>query len=37
MDITKTKWQLGYEPEYDYISSLEDYKSEMEQSRFEKL
>ena len=37
MDITKTKWQLGYEPKYDYIQSLKDYKKEMEMNRFAKL
>lgn len=37
MDITKTKWQLGYEPQYDYISFLMDYKEEMERNRFEKI
>lgn len=37
MDITKTRWQLGYEPKYDYYAFLKDYKWEMEQNRFEKV
>ena len=37
MDITKTKWQLGYEPQYDYLTFLQDYKQEMESNRFEKI
>lgn len=36
MDIENAKLQLGYEPKYDYISYLEDYKKEMELSRFNK-
>lgn len=28
---------LGYEPEYDYLSYLRDYKREMEQKRFDAL
>jgi len=34
MDITNIKEELGYEPEYDYIKYLEDYKKEMERNRF---
>jgi len=34
MDITNIKEDLGYEPQYDYISYLEDYKKEMELNRF---
>lgn len=34
MDIEKTKAELGYEPQYDYISYLEDYKKEMNSDRF---
>jgi UDP-glucose 4-epimerase len=30
MDITAAKKELGYEPKYDYISMLRDFKSEME-------
>ena len=30
MDISNIKEDLGYEPEYDYISYLEDYKKEMD-------
>lgn len=37
MDITKTRWQLGYEPKYDYLTFLRDYKKEMEQNRFIQL
>lgn len=36
MDIQNAKDDLGYEPEYDYISYLEDYKKEMELNRFVK-
>lgn len=36
MDITNAKEELGYEPEYDYIAYLEDYKKEMELNRFTK-
>lgn len=36
MDIQNAKTDLGYEPEYDYISYLEDYKKEMELNRFQK-
>ncbi len=37
MDIEDAKRDLGYEPEYDYISYLEDYKKEAKLNRFEKL
>ena len=36
MDIQNIKDELGYEPEYDYIAYLEDYKKEMELNRFVK-
>lgn len=36
MDIENIKEELGYEPKYDYISYLEDYKKEMELNRFTK-
>ena len=36
MDIENIKEELGYEPQYDYISYLEDYKKEMELNRFTK-
>lgn len=36
-DIAKTTRELGYEPLYDYVSLLEDYKKEMDQQRFRKL
>lgn len=34
MDISKTKQELGYEPEYGYIEYLRDMKKEMEEQRF---
>ncbi len=37
LDISKTIDQLGYEPQYDYITYLKDLKHEMEINRFEKL
>lgn len=37
MDIEPARRDLGYEPQYDYISYLEDYKREMEQNRFDGL
>ena len=37
MDVTKTRWQLGYEPRYDYLAFLQDYKKEMELNRFEAI
>ncbi len=36
MDIENAKKELGYEPKYDYISYLEDYKKEMKQNKFRK-
>ena len=36
MDIENAKRELGYEPKYDYISYLEDYKNEMKQNKFRK-
>ena len=36
-DITKTCEELGYEPQYDYRSYLEDYKKEMLANRFHGL
>lgn len=36
-DISKTKNELGYIPQYDYISSLRDMKQEMETNPFEKI
>lgn len=33
MDITPAKNELGYEPKYDYISMLKDFKVEMESRR----
>nr|BBE36397.1 NAD dependent epimerase/dehydratase family protein [Erysipelothrix rhusiopathiae] len=37
LDYSKTINDLGYEPKYDYISMLEDFKSEMTNNPFEKL
>lgn len=37
MDISKTVQELGYAPQYDYISYLEDMKLEMQLKRFDKL
>jgi len=36
-DISKTKEELGYKPNFDYISLLKDFKKEMDLNRFEKL
>lgn len=33
MDITPAREELGYEPQYDYISMLKDFKNEMEKDR----
>jgi UDP-glucose 4-epimerase len=35
MNIDKARKLLNYEPKYDYISYLEDYKKEMKLNRFE--
>lgn len=37
LDISKTIKDLGYKPEYDYVSSLLDFKKEMELKRFKKI
>lgn len=37
MDIDNARRDLGYEPKYDYISYLQDYKKEMEINRFDGL
>ncbi len=37
MDISNARTELGYEPQYDYISYLKDYRTEMEQRRFDSL
>lgn len=37
LDISKTVEQLGYAPQYDYLTYLRDLKYEMENNRFEKL
>lgn len=37
MNIDKARELLGYVPQYDYISYLEDYKKEMNSNRFEGL
>lgn len=36
MDIENAKKELGYEPKYNYIEYLKDYKKEMELNRFVK-
>ena len=36
MDITNIKEELGYEPQYNYMDYLKDYKKEMELQRFTK-
>lgn len=36
MDIENARIDLGYEPEYNYLKYLEDYKYEMERGRFVK-
>lgn len=36
-DIENARQELGYEPEYDYISMLEDMKKEMQGNRFAHL
>ena len=37
MDIENARKELGYEPEFDYISYLKDYKKEMKLNRFAEL
>lgn len=37
MDIENAKKDLGYEPQYNYVSYLEDFKMEMEINRFATL
>lgn len=37
MDIENAKQELGYQPKYNYISYLEDYKKEQEAQRFDDL
>jgi len=37
MDIEPARQDLGYEPQYDYIAYLKDYKKEMEENRFDGL
>jgi len=37
MDIENAKKELGYEPKYDYITYLKDFKEEMKLNRFEEL
>ena len=37
MDVENAKNDLGYSPQYDYISYLRDYKVEMEKKRFDRL
>ena len=37
MDIENARKELGYEPKYDYISFLKDFKREKELKRFKEL
>jgi UDP-glucose 4-epimerase len=37
LDIRKTVNDLGYNPQYDYLSWLKDFKEEERLNRFEKL
>ena len=37
MDISNAEEEIGYKPEYFYREYLEDYKREMNGSRFEGL
>lgn len=37
LDWSKTKIELGYEPEYDFIKMMEDFKIEMQEEPFAKL
>ena len=37
LDWSKTKAELGYEPEYDFIAMMKDFKSEMSLEPFKKL
>ena len=37
MDIENAKIELGYSPEFDYLSYLEDYKKERELNRFSEI
>lgn len=37
LDITKTLSELGYDPQYDYIDWLKDFKEEEKMDRFAKL
>lgn len=37
MDIENARKELGYEPKYDCLALLEDYKREMQIDRFKEL
>lgn len=37
LDITKTKTDLGYQPQYSYIDMLKDFKKEMLEEPFSEL
>lgn len=37
LDITKTVDEIGYEPQYDYVSWLKDFKEEEKINRFERI
>ena len=36
-DISKTVAELGYQPEWDYMRGLRDFKEEMQRGRFDRL
>ena len=37
MDISNAQSELGYEPQYNYIDYLKDFKKEMEIKKFDKI
>jgi UDP-glucose 4-epimerase len=37
LDWSKTKNELGYNPEYDYLTMLKDFKQEMDNEPYAKL
>jgi UDP-glucose 4-epimerase len=37
MDIQNARDELGYEPEYNYMAYLQDYKKEQQLKRFDAL
>ena len=36
MDVTPAVEELGYKPQYDYLSTLRDFKREMEKDAIDK-